>query len=138
MRIAPAITLSAEHRATLEQRARSRSLPARVVERARIVLLIAEGQQDKEVAQVMKITPKKASRWRKRSEAAPGRDLQNQPRSGVRGKTGRYRWSVSERSRTCAGAVRGREESDPSLESYSTWPTAEARPQPDHDPRLQT
>src|SRR5262249_62255158 len=66
MRIAPAITLSPEQQATLEQRARSRSLPARVVERARIVLLIAEGRQDKEVARVMKITPKKVSRWRRR------------------------------------------------------------------------
>src|SRR5215472_4236710 len=66
MRIAPAITLSPEQRARLEQRARSRSLPARVVERARIVLLIAEDRQDKEVARVMKITPKKVSRWRKR------------------------------------------------------------------------
>src|SRR5439155_15037 len=46
--------------------ARSRSLPARVVERARIVLLAAEGRQDKEVAAAMKITPKKVSRWRRR------------------------------------------------------------------------
>jgi transposase len=66
MRIAPAITLSSEQRATLEQRARSRSLPARVVERARIVLLAAAGQQDKDIAARMKITPKKVSRWRKR------------------------------------------------------------------------
>jgi transposase len=66
MRIAPPITLSPEQQATLEQRARSRSLPARVVERAHIVLLIAEGRQDKEVAGLMKITPKKVSRWRKR------------------------------------------------------------------------
>src|SRR5215471_13585550 len=66
MRIAPAITLSPEQQATLEQRARSRSLPARVVERAHIVLLIAEGRQDKEMAGIMKITPKKVSRWRKR------------------------------------------------------------------------
>ena len=41
MRIAPAITLSSEQQATLEQWARSRSLPARVVERARTVLLAA-------------------------------------------------------------------------------------------------
>jgi hypothetical protein len=66
MRIAPAITLSSEQRATLERRARSRSLPARVVERARIVLLAAEGQQDMHIAARMKITPKKVSRWRKR------------------------------------------------------------------------
>src|SRR5438132_1970549 len=66
MRIAPAITLNPDQRAALEQRARSRSLPARVVERARIVLLAAEGRQDKEIATTMKITAKKVSRWRRR------------------------------------------------------------------------
>jgi transposase len=66
MRIAPAITLSSDQQTTLEQWARSRSLPARVVERARIVLLAAEGQQDKHIAAAMKITPKKVSRWRSR------------------------------------------------------------------------
>jgi transposase len=66
MRIAPAITLSPEQRAALQQRARSRSLPARVVERAQVVLLAAAGQQDKHIAARMKITPKKVSRWRKR------------------------------------------------------------------------
>jgi len=66
MRIAPAITLSSEQQATLEQWARSRALPVRVVERARIVLRAAAGQQDKEIATAMKITQKKASRWRKR------------------------------------------------------------------------
>src|SRR5262244_1472563 len=66
MRIAPAITLSPEQQAALQQQARSRSLPARVVERAQVVLLAAEGQQDKHIAAGMKITPKKVSRWRKR------------------------------------------------------------------------
>jgi homeodomain-containing protein len=36
------------------------------VERGRIVLFTASGQQDKEIAAVMAITPKKVSRWRKR------------------------------------------------------------------------
>src|SRR5438046_893741 len=66
MRIAPAITLSPEQRAVLESQARSRSLPARVVERARIVLLAASGQQDKEIAARMSMTAKKVSRWRRR------------------------------------------------------------------------
>ncbi len=66
MRIAPAITLSSEQRAALEQWARSRSLPARVVERARIVLWAAAGRQDKQIAATLKITPKKVSRWRRR------------------------------------------------------------------------
>jgi FixJ family two-component response regulator len=66
MRIAPAIALSSDQQATLEQWARSRSLAARVVERARIVLLAAEGRQDKQIAAAMKITPKKVSGWRSR------------------------------------------------------------------------
>jgi transposase len=66
MRIAPAITLSPEQRTVLESQARSRSLPVRVAERARIVLFAASGQQDLEIAARMAITPKKASRWRKR------------------------------------------------------------------------
>ena len=55
MRIAPAITLSAEQRTLLESQARSRSLPVRVAERARIVLLAASGQSDKEIAAGMAI-----------------------------------------------------------------------------------
>src|SRR5579884_1002192 len=66
MRIAPAITLSSEQQTTLEQWAHSRALPARVVERARIVLMAAQGRQDKEIAIRLEITQKKASRWRKR------------------------------------------------------------------------
>jgi hypothetical protein len=44
MRISPAITLNREQQAKLEQYERSRSLPARLVERARFVLLIAEAR----------------------------------------------------------------------------------------------
>lgn len=66
MRIAPVITLSPEQRTTLESQARSRSLPLRVVERARIVLLAAAGRQDKDIAAALSMTPKKVSRWRKR------------------------------------------------------------------------
>ena len=66
MRIAPAITLSSEERTRLESQARSRSLPVRVAERARIVLFAASGLQDLEIAAHMAITPKKVSRWRRR------------------------------------------------------------------------
>src|SRR5208337_886189 len=60
------ITLSPDQRTLLESQARGRSLPVRVAERARIVLLAASGQQDQEIAAVMATTPKKVSRWRKR------------------------------------------------------------------------
>src|ERR1700746_4156981 len=66
MRIARAVPLDVKQREKLEQRARARSLPARVVERARIVLRAAEGMQDKEIAQEFSITPEKSARWRNR------------------------------------------------------------------------
>lgn len=50
MRIARPVTLNSKQREQLEQRARARSMPARLVERARIVLRAAEGQLDKEIA----------------------------------------------------------------------------------------
>ena len=66
MRVAPAVKLSSEERQALQQRSRARSLPARVVERARIVLLAAEGRQDKEIATQLGVSAQKAARWRAR------------------------------------------------------------------------
>ena len=83
MRIAPAITLSAEQRTLLESQVRSRSLPVRVAERARIVLLAASGQQDKEIAASLAITPKKVSRWRKRFLALGVAGLQKSAPAGT-------------------------------------------------------
>ena len=66
MRIAPPIRLTPEQQEALEQCARARSLSVRLVERARIVLLAAAGNQDKDVAAELRITAQKAARWRKR------------------------------------------------------------------------
>ena len=66
MRVAPAVVLSDEQRQTLEQWARGRSLPARQVERARIVLLAADGEHDIEIAAKLGISNQKAARWRAR------------------------------------------------------------------------
>ena len=66
MRVAPAVALTKEQRATLESWARGRSNPARLVERARIVLLAAEDKQDSQIAQLLSIPRQKAGRWRKR------------------------------------------------------------------------
>jgi len=83
MRIAPVIALSPEQRTVLESQARSRSLPLRVVERARIVLLAAAGQRDKDIAAALAMTPKKVSRWRKRFLALGVAGLlQDAPRPG--------------------------------------------------------
>lgn len=66
MRVAPAVELSDEQRSTLEQWARGRSLPARQVERARIVLMAANGELDVDIAAKLGITNQKAARWRAR------------------------------------------------------------------------
>jgi TPR repeat protein len=50
----------------LELCARARSRPARLVERARIVLLAAAGKPDKEIAAELGMTAHKAARWRTR------------------------------------------------------------------------
>ena len=61
MRIAPQVVLTSEQRATLEAYARGRRTPARVVLRARIVLLTAEGKQDLKIARLLSIVPRGAS-----------------------------------------------------------------------------
>src|SRR5215210_2765428 len=66
MRVAPQIVLTHDQKQTLQQWARGRSLPARQVERARIVLLAADGKQDLEIAAEIGISNQKAARWRKR------------------------------------------------------------------------
>jgi len=66
MRVAPTVTLSNEQRAQLEMLARGRSLPLRLVQRARIVILAAAGRQDREIGQELGITRQTAGRWRKR------------------------------------------------------------------------
>ena len=66
MRIAPPVVLDASQQETLKQWASSRSLPARQVERAKVVLLAAAGRTDLEIAVALRITNQKAARWRKR------------------------------------------------------------------------
>jgi transposase len=87
MRVAPRIELSSKDRKALEQQARGRSLPARVVERSRIVLRAADGLQDREIAAELGITPAKSARWRKRFlEGGTEALAKDAPRPG-RGRT---------------------------------------------------
>jgi hypothetical protein len=66
MRVAPPAVIDDSQREVLRQWARSRSLSARQVERAKVVLLAAEGKTDLEIVASLHITNKKAARWRKR------------------------------------------------------------------------
>jgi transposase len=66
MRVAPPVELDTSQQKTLEQWAKARSLPARQIERAKIVLLAAEGKSDLEISSVLGISNQKAARWRRR------------------------------------------------------------------------
>ena len=66
MRVAPAVELSSAGRAELEKLMRRRTTPLRVAERCRIVLLAAEGLQDKQIAERMQVAPRMAALWRSR------------------------------------------------------------------------
>jgi transposase len=66
MRVAPAITLSAKERNQLERMKRGRSSSVRLKERAAIVLLAAEGLENKEIAARLSQDKMKVGRWRQR------------------------------------------------------------------------
>ena len=66
MRVAPAIELSSEARLELEKLTRRRTTPVRVVQRSRIVLLAAEGMQNKQIAARVGVAPRMAALWRSR------------------------------------------------------------------------
>ena len=66
MRVAPKVMVSVEDRKVLERWARGRSAPVRLMQRATIVLLAAEGQQNKDIAAALKVTRQLVGRWRNR------------------------------------------------------------------------
>ena len=66
MRKAESITLSDAERSELERLARARSIPARLVQRAKVVLKAASGMQNKEIARELKISRPTVQLWRER------------------------------------------------------------------------
>ena len=66
MNRANAIMLSSEEQATLESWSRGRSLPARVVQRARIIQMAADGALNQKIADVLDISRPTVQLWRER------------------------------------------------------------------------
>lgn len=83
MRVAPAITLSQEDRRTLVSWSRGRSTPARQVQRARIILLAADGEENIDIAREVGTDRQTVGRWRNRF-ATDGIDgiTRDRPRGG--------------------------------------------------------
>lgn len=82
MRVAADVVLSDDERVELERRVRRRAVESRVRERARLVLLAADGVGNAGIAQRIGMNPSNVSTWRHRflRERVPG--LEDKPRSG--------------------------------------------------------
>ena len=85
MRVAPPVVLDDQQRKTLEQWARSRSLPIRQVQRAKIILMAADGKQDLEIAAAVNISNQNRRRAAHRSRRGP-RPAAGRQRPGHRGR----------------------------------------------------
>ncbi len=66
MRVAPEIVLSDEERGELARLVRSKLTSVRLAQRARIVLLAADGIQNKDIAEQLGVGRVQVSRWRER------------------------------------------------------------------------
>jgi len=66
MRVAKPIVLTDDERTSLSQWARGRKTPARLVQRAKIVLAAAEGKENKDIASELKCTRRTVGTWRNR------------------------------------------------------------------------
>src|SRR5450432_2990060 len=66
MRVAAQVVLTEEQRSELSAYARRRSVALRLVERANMILLAAEGKQDREIAAALGLGRHTVARWRAR------------------------------------------------------------------------
>jgi transposase len=83
MRVAKAITLTAEQRTILTRWARGRKTPARQVLRAKIVLAAADGRENLQIAAELGCTPRTVGTWRNRfAEKGLAGIEQDAPRGG--------------------------------------------------------
>lgn len=84
MRVAASIVLTEDDRARLGALSRSRRAEARVVERAKMILLAAEGLQHKQIAALLACDYRTVGRWRKRfREKGVEGLLRDAPRPGA-------------------------------------------------------
>ncbi|MGI8675229.1 MAG: helix-turn-helix domain-containing protein, partial [Thermoleophilaceae bacterium] len=80
--MAASVEFDAEVRGELERRAASLTLPYRVVVRAKLVLLAAEGQTNREIAARVDMSADRVGDWRRRFGEAGLEGLEDRARSG--------------------------------------------------------
>src|SRR5713101_7712757 len=87
-----ALVLSPEQRAQLESMASTRSLPAGLVTRVRIVLLSAAGKMNQEIARQLGLTNATVGKWRRRFVEEGWRDCTTSYAPGGRVRSAMNGW----------------------------------------------
>lgn len=85
-RQATRIELTSEQQEILKRWMRSSTTEQRIVQRSRIILMVAEGMRTDEIADALNIRPATASKWRIRFAKDGLQGLQDTPRSGRKRK----------------------------------------------------
>jgi transposase len=93
MRRAIGITLTDEERATLAQWSRSRSMPARQVSRAKMILLAADGWENRDIAEELGVHRVTVADWRKRFAADRLVGIEQERSGRGRKATKRQHWA---------------------------------------------
>jgi transposase len=83
-----AITVTAEQRLELERWSRRPKTAQALAMRSRIILLAAQGGNNKSIAQKLSTTPHTVGKWRKRFQSAGNEGLLDEPRPGTSRKLG--------------------------------------------------
>lgn len=119
MRVAKPVTLTDEERATLMKWSRGRSTPARLVQRAKIVLAAADGRENKQIAADLGCTRRTVGIWRNRFVSAGIAGIERDAPRGGR--------PVSVRSRKEAAIIRKTtQETPPNATQWSVRSMARA------------
>jgi transposase len=93
MRVAAKITITDEQRVTLQRWARGRSTPVRRMQRAQMILMAADGRQNKEIAETLGTQPSTVGRWRRRFAQSGLAGIEKDAPRGGRKPTKQHHWA---------------------------------------------
>ncbi len=93
MRVAATIMVTDKQRKTLQRWARGRSTAVRLMQRAKIVLMAAEGKENKDIAETLSVQPSTVGRWRKRFAQSGLAGIEKDAPRGGRRATKQQRWA---------------------------------------------
>jgi len=93
MRVAATIMVTDKQRKTLQRWARGRSTPVRLMQRAKIVLMAADGKENKDIAEALSVQPSTVGRWRKRFAQSGLTGIEKDAARGGRRATKQQHWA---------------------------------------------